>query len=401
MNISSGKDLGQWARARLRITGSTDDCTVSPGRTKRGGCDNSPSDTNAFTKQKVSFPAGRNLRGSRSSACSRRRLGIPECMCGNKDWFGGKLGPQDAYRWMILPQNTVKQISVCSQANLGDCIFEWKWKSVEPRHHPACSSCGMHQTNWPPRANVLSSSWLPWCTPLEIPFPFQWIKVPLGCVEASNFGKRSLGSKSKLFNAARLDWGQRWTMSCGVCLGPLNLSGDPKPWDSMLGTVTQEHFKLWNKRHRICCAPDISCHKPKKGVLVQWKTSWQSERARHINTLGPKKQNFAWSKVMSPTSSCVWPTHKCSHDICWKYPSPVMELHHDPMTPFLHSYRVVRAYKAEWAWIMTCKSKIWKWWQYQLNVNVLRSVVRKYFENRRPAPSFSLRLAVSWIQWTA
>lgn len=238
MNISSGKDLGQWARARLRITGSTDDCTVSPGRTKRGGCDNSPSDTNAFTKQKVSFPAGRNLRGSRSSACSRRRLGIPECMCGNKDWFGGKLGPQDAYRWMILPQNTVKQISVCSQANLGDCIFEWKWKSVEPRLHPFCSSCGMHQTKRTPLANVLSSSWLPWYTPLVSPFPSQWIMVRLWCVGASK-----LGSKIKTFQfSPSLHSTQLIEASAERCRVEFALvhwisrGTQTHAWDSMLGT---------------------------------------------------------------------------------------------------------------------------------------------------------------------
>ena len=141
-------------------------------------------------------------------------------------------------------------------------------------------------------------------------------------------------------------------MSCGVCLGPLNWPGNP--WECMLGTGDSTRDKI----HWICGAPDESCQQSKKCILVQEE---HFDRVKdypshtHKNTVGQKKQRFSWSKAMSPTSSCVCPTHKCSHEICWKYPSPVIELHHDPMMLFLHSYRIVQVNKVEWAWTMTRK----------------------------------------------
>ncbi len=144
MRDNEGKDLGHWARPRLRIDGSTNDCIVSPGRTRRAGCDKSGSDTNPFTKQNVSFPAGRNLRGIRWTACSRSVLGIPQCMRGNIDWLCWKPGAHKMDD--ITPKQYKANFSFLKQ-KLGDCFFEWKWKSVEPQIHPTCSSCGMHRTN--------------------------------------------------------------------------------------------------------------------------------------------------------------------------------------------------------------------------------------------------------------
>ena len=73
-----GKFLAQRDSAMLTREGLTVSSTVSPGRTRSAGCESPESLTNAFTKQKTSFPRGRNLLGSLVWASFRSVEGIPD-----------------------------------------------------------------------------------------------------------------------------------------------------------------------------------------------------------------------------------------------------------------------------------------------------------------------------------
>lgn len=127
-------------------------------------------------------------------------------------------------------------------------------------------------------------------------------------------------------------------MSSGVCLGSGQWSGAQSCGISLTKQVLTKSTQVSGQG---------TPHLLRSGWIVITNQKRHLSRQREAVRQSPKglqailntglNHTESEAKSKSPTSSCVWPTQRCSLDICWKNPNPTIELHHDPIIPFLHS----------------------------------------------------------------